>query len=630
MDPFEFEKLVAAVWEAKGYDTTVRDQTGDKGIDVEASKGDSQAVIQVKRYSDDNTIGSQKVREYATLYQQTDADDVVIVSSGYFTNPARELATDLDVSLVNGDDIIQLIQSIEIEEQPNKQTTEKQSSKEGLAYAIKYTLLLCFPIGIGGAIADFARTEYIFELFSSLLALNITLTPFVKYYGYNYRDALFKPKYDDPVAKHAASMQAYEKIENLWTYLIFILIFDLFITGIIIKSEYSRTFAIVLLFSITAYNIIFAYYIWRDKQQINDLLGSPEAQIIWNETTAIPKSIVKKLEPTIFGRLTKSFVFILILNFISFGVWPLFYRSNRRGFNKSLSSRYQRIEDFPDSSNIQESPEITNKDQKTSDYDTDNISVEQVVRDLSSENGQTRLEASKKANQMAVNSPDIIGDLIKEMIEVLATNHNTDNVVREDISIVIFELSRQNPEYIRPYIKDIKDLCDDNNQTVSGQTIGVLAVVSKEYPEDVREFLHDFREELYSNHTKKRGNVLMLMEGIAEEYPADVVPLLEDIQLLLEDANPQIRRNATALMVDIAVEFPSAIIPILSKIQPLMTDENPVVRKNACGIIAYISVDYGGDLRSLAELVQPLVDDNNREVRETAEMAIESINYSSN
>lgn len=113
IDPYEFEKLVADVWEAEGYTTTVRQQSGDRGIDVEAVKQQpfqQKVLIQAKRYADSNTIGSDEVRKYATLYQQVgDVDTVVIVTTGDFTRQGKRLARDLDVKTVDGQSLAQMI-----------------------------------------------------------------------------------------------------------------------------------------------------------------------------------------------------------------------------------------------------------------------------------------------------------------------------------------------------------------------------------------------------------------------------------------------------------------------------------------------------------------------------------------
>lgn len=119
MDPYEFEELVAKIWELQGYETTVRKGSGDKGIDIEATKQMpicEKVLIQAKRYAEGNKIGSGQVRKYATLYQQVpDADTVVLVTTGEFTSQAEELALDLDVKAIDGEDFAELYNESHIE-----------------------------------------------------------------------------------------------------------------------------------------------------------------------------------------------------------------------------------------------------------------------------------------------------------------------------------------------------------------------------------------------------------------------------------------------------------------------------------------------------------------------------------
>jgi restriction system protein len=115
IDPYEFEKLVAELWETKGYDTTVRNKTSDKGIYIDAERGGISEKVQVKRYGQNNKIGSGEVREYATIYQQTNTNNVALVTSGEFTDPARELATDLNVNLCSGKELLQQLESSSVD-----------------------------------------------------------------------------------------------------------------------------------------------------------------------------------------------------------------------------------------------------------------------------------------------------------------------------------------------------------------------------------------------------------------------------------------------------------------------------------------------------------------------------------
>ena len=109
--PYEFENLVAEIWEDKfGYTTSTTSASQDRGVDIVAIQNEpieEKILIQTKKYQEGNKIGSKIVREYATLYQQDDtADHVVLISTGGFTNPAKKLANDLGITIFNRKDII--------------------------------------------------------------------------------------------------------------------------------------------------------------------------------------------------------------------------------------------------------------------------------------------------------------------------------------------------------------------------------------------------------------------------------------------------------------------------------------------------------------------------------------------
>lgn len=89
MDPYEFEEVVGEVWSNIGYTTNVLRGSNDRGIDVIAKTPDPfprTQLIQVKKYSPENKIGSKTIREYRTLYEQEPtADRAILVTTGYFT-----------------------------------------------------------------------------------------------------------------------------------------------------------------------------------------------------------------------------------------------------------------------------------------------------------------------------------------------------------------------------------------------------------------------------------------------------------------------------------------------------------------------------------------------------------------
>jgi hypothetical protein len=121
VDPYEFETLVAEVWEADGWDTQVSQASNDMGVDVEAYKTDGivdqKAVIQAKRYSGNNKIGRPKIQQYHALKEQDpEADVAVVVTTSSFTSTAEEWAADHNVKLVDGDDLLHLIEERNAEE----------------------------------------------------------------------------------------------------------------------------------------------------------------------------------------------------------------------------------------------------------------------------------------------------------------------------------------------------------------------------------------------------------------------------------------------------------------------------------------------------------------------------------
>ncbi|WP_262178377.1 restriction endonuclease [Haloarcula laminariae] len=111
IDPYEFEELIAEIWEQKfGYTSKVTPSSQDRGIDIVAEKSKPVAqkiLIQAKLYQEENKVGSREIRDYATLYQQDEsADRVVLVCTGGFTSQAKELAQDLQVDIFDREEVV--------------------------------------------------------------------------------------------------------------------------------------------------------------------------------------------------------------------------------------------------------------------------------------------------------------------------------------------------------------------------------------------------------------------------------------------------------------------------------------------------------------------------------------------
>ena len=113
MDPYDFEHFVADLWHRMGWQTEVSTAAMDKGVDVTARKQhpyEQTTLIQAKRYGPNTTVGSPDIQQYASLGQQYNGvDKVVVVTTNEFTGQARDLAERLNVKLINGDNLVSLV-----------------------------------------------------------------------------------------------------------------------------------------------------------------------------------------------------------------------------------------------------------------------------------------------------------------------------------------------------------------------------------------------------------------------------------------------------------------------------------------------------------------------------------------
>lgn len=116
MDEYDFEHFVGDLWERMGWETEVSQASVDAGIDVIATKETpypQKKVIQAKRYGENTTVGGPDVQQYASLKQQVNgADSVVIVTTSSFTSSAERRAEELNVKLVDGNGLIGIIDDL--------------------------------------------------------------------------------------------------------------------------------------------------------------------------------------------------------------------------------------------------------------------------------------------------------------------------------------------------------------------------------------------------------------------------------------------------------------------------------------------------------------------------------------
>ena len=134
MDDYDFEYFVGDLWERMGWECDVSQASVDAGIDVVATKSNpypQKSIIQAKRYGPNTTVGGPDVQQYASLKQQeSGVDSVVIVTTNSFTRAAEKRAKELNVKLVDGDNLVSMIDDLRAEDLIEKHSTKTANVSE--------------------------------------------------------------------------------------------------------------------------------------------------------------------------------------------------------------------------------------------------------------------------------------------------------------------------------------------------------------------------------------------------------------------------------------------------------------------------------------------------------------------
>ncbi|MCH7626954.1 MAG: restriction endonuclease [Chloroflexi bacterium] len=105
MAGIDFEHYVQKLLIYRGYQTEVTPATGDVGADIIARANGIKYAIQAKRYSIDNRVGVHAVTEAIAALPYYDAEEAIVITSGYFTNAANRYAEKVGCRLVDRDEL---------------------------------------------------------------------------------------------------------------------------------------------------------------------------------------------------------------------------------------------------------------------------------------------------------------------------------------------------------------------------------------------------------------------------------------------------------------------------------------------------------------------------------------------
>lgn len=99
MDGLEFEKYLANLLRKRGYTDIRLTERYDYGIDIIAKKDGFTWGIQAKRYKD--LVKAEAVRQTYTAMKRYKCDRAMVITSSVFSNPAKILAADNHIVLVD-------------------------------------------------------------------------------------------------------------------------------------------------------------------------------------------------------------------------------------------------------------------------------------------------------------------------------------------------------------------------------------------------------------------------------------------------------------------------------------------------------------------------------------------------
>lgn len=135
----QFESFTAEAYKRQGYNVIETPEGPDNGVDLVMHKEGEKTYVQCKHWKATN-VGVEKIRELLGSVTAGGAHNGIFVTSGYYTNPAREFARNCDIKLVNGNELAALIGGMseeQIDIASNLKTTSAVACPECSAPMVK-------------------------------------------------------------------------------------------------------------------------------------------------------------------------------------------------------------------------------------------------------------------------------------------------------------------------------------------------------------------------------------------------------------------------------------------------------------------------------------------------------------
>jgi restriction system protein len=109
----EFEELVAEAYRRKGYSVVENYGTGPNGgVDLVLKKDGNIFIVQCKQWRS-SKVDVKVVREMYGVMTAEQANGVIIITSGMFTQEAKNFASGKPIDLVEGNQLLDLVRSVQ-------------------------------------------------------------------------------------------------------------------------------------------------------------------------------------------------------------------------------------------------------------------------------------------------------------------------------------------------------------------------------------------------------------------------------------------------------------------------------------------------------------------------------------
>lgn len=111
-DHRDFQKLVGALWQRRGWEVSVIEEDMHIRCTNSAKGQNSQIAIQCHRHQSGNPVTKTHIEGHSELAARSDLDRVIVVTTSRFTDGARRQAEIYGIELVSSSELAEIIQEV--------------------------------------------------------------------------------------------------------------------------------------------------------------------------------------------------------------------------------------------------------------------------------------------------------------------------------------------------------------------------------------------------------------------------------------------------------------------------------------------------------------------------------------